>query len=47
MTPEDIKYAASIFTLFLMAIIIILTVVFIWLVSGDKDETKSDDKEDK
>jgi hypothetical protein len=45
MTPEDIKYAASIFTLLLMAIIIILTVVFIWLVSrDDKDETKSDDK---
>jgi len=44
MAPEDIKYAASIFTLFVIAIIIVLTVVFIWLVSKKKDKEDNEEK---
>lgn len=45
MTPEDMKYAASIFTIIIMALVIVLTVVFIWVVSKDKEKEESGKKD--
>ena len=37
MTLDEIKYAASIFTIIVIGLVIILTLVFMWLVSKDKN----------
>ena len=37
MTLDEIKYAASIFTIIVIVLVIVLTLVVMWLVSKDKN----------